>query len=143
MSIITKSGSPIKGSPTLFTLSKSALAAVTMVAADSYFSQLSNWKYIELVYRSSIGKQKEIMKFNALLSSPTANFLVSLKAKDVFQIRKIVIKDFDGGSFEIPRSALNAAEFDVSLVSLNEDNYILLENLEELLFEDGTNAILD
>jgi hypothetical protein len=42
---------------------------------------------------------------------------VSLKAKDVFEIHKIVIKDFDGGAFEVPRSALTASEFDVDMTA--------------------------
>jgi hypothetical protein len=40
---------------------------------------------------------------------------VSLKAKDVFEIHKIVIKDFDGGTFQVMRSELTTAEFDVDM----------------------------
>ena len=112
MPIITKAGAPEKGSPTEFTLDKTALAAIV---ADAYYADEDNWKEVVLNYKSSTGNQKEIVKFDASLASPTANFAVSLKAKDVFEIHKIVIKDFDGGSIVIPRSALVVADFDVTL----------------------------
>jgi hypothetical protein len=110
--IITKAGSPVKGSPTEFTLDKAALA---LLIADAYYADEDNWKEVVLNYKSSTGKQKEIVKFDASLASPAGNFAVSLKARDVFEIHKIVIKDFDGGSFEVPRSALTTAEFDVDM----------------------------
>ena len=118
MPIITKSGSPVKGLPTTFTLNKSDLAAVTSVAADAYFSQMTNWHKVVLVYRSSLGNQYEIVTFDASLASPTASFQVSLKARDIFQIDKIKIKDFDGGIFEVPRFALTVADFDVDMTPL-------------------------
>ena len=143
MPIITKTSSPVKGSPTVFILNKSDLATLPIVAADSYFSQTSNWKEVILIYKSSIGSQYEILRFDASLVSPTAVFEVSLKARDSFEIQAIKIRDFDGGWIEAPRSVLTVADFDVSLAAPSEDNYILLEDLEELLLEDGTNAILD
>jgi hypothetical protein len=115
MPIITKAGSPVKNSPTVFTLNKADLSAVASVAADIYFSDTANWKDVILVYKSSVGGQSEVLRFNASLASPTSIFQVSSKARDIFQIQKITIKDFDGGSFEIPRSALTTADFDVNM----------------------------
>ena len=143
MPILTKNETPAKGQKAEFQLDKAALAAVTSVAADSYFSDSSNWKSVDMIYKSNIGGQRLVIKFNAAQAIPAADFFITNKARDVFNIEKIIINDFDGDYFEIPRSALNVVEFDVSLTSLSEDNYILLENLEELLFEDGTNALLD
>jgi hypothetical protein len=115
MPIITKPSSIEKGTSASFSLDKSALAAVASVAADSYYSQSSNWKEVFLYYKSSTGNQRKMLKFNAELSSPTANFLASEKARDIFQVQKIVIMDFDGGSILIPRSQLTVAEFDVDM----------------------------
>jgi hypothetical protein len=115
MSILTKAAAPVKGSSTLFTLDKAALATVTSVAADAYFSDSANWKSVSLLYHSSVGNQHEIVKFDASQSSPTSKFLVSEQSRDIFEIKEIVIKDFDGGTFKVLRSELTTAEseFDV------------------------------
>ncbi len=124
MSIITKSGTPSKGSPTEFTLNKSELEAVSSVAGDTYFSDPLNWKSVFLVYQSTVGGQSEIIKFNASQNPCTANFEVSDKARNVFEIKKIIIKDFDEGSFEILRSELVAGDFDVDFSGTVVPNYI-------------------
>lgn len=115
MSIITKPSSISKNSPAEFILNKTALAAVTSVAADPYYSLSSNWSKVIIQYKSSVGNQKEVLQFDATQSSPTSQFLVSEKARDIFEVQKIVIADFDGGVFLIPRSQLNTAEFDVDM----------------------------
>lgn len=119
MSILTKASAPVKGTATLFTLDKAALAAVTSVAADAYFSDSANWKSVNLFYHSSVGNQHEVVKFEASQSSPTSKFLVSEQSRDIFEIQKIVIKDFDGGTFEVLRSELTTAEseFDVNVAA--------------------------
>lgn len=115
MTIITKPATVEKNSVAEFTLNKSVLAAVDSVVADSYFSNSQNWSEVLIYYKSSEGNQREILKFNATQASPTANFLVSDKARDIFQVQKIVIKDFDNGSFTVERTELVAAEFDVDM----------------------------
>lgn len=140
MSIITKAGSPVKGSRTDFTLSKAELA---LIITDGYYSDMTKWKKVILNYKSSIGDQHKILRFDATASSPTAIFFASLSARDVFKIYKIVIEDFDGGAFNVPRSQLVTSEFDVDLAAAEAENFILLEDGSQLLFEDSTNAILD
>jgi len=112
MPIITKPATIEKAQSASFTLDKSALAAVTSVLADLYFSDSVNWKEVLIYYQSTIDGQKEILKFDAALASPTTNFLVSDKARDIFKVKKIIIRDFDGGYFQVIRSELTAAEFD-------------------------------
>ena len=123
MPILTKAAAPVKGTATLFTLDKAALATVTSVAADAYFSDSANWKSVSLLYHSSIGNQHEVVKFEASQSSPTSKFLVSEQSRDIFEIQKIVIKDFDGGTFEVLRSELTTAEFDVDMASAPSTSY--------------------
>lgn len=114
MSIITKP-SIVKGTPAQFTLNKVQLLANSVVAADSYFSDSQNWYRVNLVYKSTVGGQYEIVEFDATQSSPTGNFLISEKARDSFEILKIKIIDFDGGFLEIPRSSLTSADFDITV----------------------------
>ena len=114
MPILTKPNSFQKGVSASFSLSKSALAALPEVAADDYFSDMENWSEVMVVYKSSVGRQYESVEFNAALPDPTASFLVSTRAKDVFEVQLINIVDFDGGIFTIHRSSLNTSEFDIN-----------------------------
>lgn len=115
MPIVSKPASIEKNAVAVFTLDKTVLAAVASVVADSYFSDSTKWSEVLIYYKSSEGNQREILKFDATQASPTANFLVSEFARDIFEVQKIVIKDFDNGSFVVQRSELVAAEFDVDM----------------------------
>jgi len=68
MPIITKPSTIDKNSPAEISLDKAALAAVSSVVADDYFSDSDNWKEVLIYYRSSTGNQREILKFNATVS---------------------------------------------------------------------------
>ena len=113
MAIITKPANIQKNVPASFSLNKAELIALPIVSSNPYFSVMSNWNKVTLFYSSSVGNQKAVLTFDASQATPTSNFLVSSKARDVFQIQKILISDFDNGIFEVPRSALTVAEFDI------------------------------
>ena len=123
MPIITKPSTIDKNSPAEISLDKAALAAVSLVVADDYFSDSDNWKEVFIYYKSSTGNQREILKFNATVSSPTADFLVSDKALDIFEVQKIVIVDFDAGNITIPRSQLTTSEFDIDMSTVTPPAY--------------------
>lgn len=114
MPIITKPGSIQKNVSASITLNKSVLAVNSIVAADTYFSDSSNWNQVIINYKSPIGNQKESLIFDASLASPTASFLVSLKARDTFEVQDIVITDFDGGFLKVERANLTTTDFDIS-----------------------------
>ena len=115
MPILTKNETPVKGQKAEFELDKAALAAVTSVAADSYFSDDANWNSVEMIFKSNPGKQRRTVKFDASQATPLASFFASVKARDIFEIEKIIINDFDSGTFTILRGELTVAEFDVTL----------------------------
>lgn len=114
MSILTKPAVQ-KGVAATFSINKSELLAHPLVAADSYFSDSANWYRINVVYKSSVGSQYEIVEFDASLATPTGTFLISPKARDQFQIQKVQITDFDGGFLEIFRADLVHNEWDINL----------------------------
>lgn len=126
MSIITKPSTITKNSAAEFTLDKVALASLSLVSSDSYFSDSSNWSKVLIQYKSSTGSQKEVLQFDATLASPISQFLVSDKALDIFQVQKIVIVDFDSGFLIIPRSALTTSEFDVDTSPVSSSGWDLL-----------------
>lgn len=115
MAIITKP-SILKGVAASVSLSKSELSALSVVSSDSYFSDQSNWEKVLVFYKSTIGKQIEVLSFDAAQSTPTANFLVSTHARDNFEVQKIMIMDFDSGSMSVSRSDLTAAGINVASV---------------------------
>jgi hypothetical protein len=125
MPILTKNETPTKGQKAEFQLDKAALAALSSVSSDIYFSDMTNWNQVELVYVSPVGRQRKVVKFDATQATPVGVFFASLKAKNDFQIQYIMINDFDGGEFKINRSELTVAEFDIDVggpapvVSLN------------------------
>lgn len=127
MAIITKTGTPSKGSPTTFTLDKTELASLVSALespSDVYYSSSSNWKTVFVVYKSSVGNQSEILKFDAAQSTPSADFSVSSTARDSFEVSKITIHDFDGGVFDIPRTELITSDFDVIFSSTPTPTFI-------------------
>jgi hypothetical protein len=111
MAVITK-GPIVKGSGGLITLDKTELVSLV---SDPYYQDLSNWKTVALLFKSSTGNQKIPVTFDATKASPTADFITSLKANDIFEINHIRILDFDKGSIVIPRSALTVGDFDIDL----------------------------
>ena len=113
MAIITISGSPSKGTPVLLTLNKTDLSNHSRVSADSYFSVISNWSSIILLYKSTSSNQQEIVKFNASESTPTAYAYIANEALGDFQIQKLFIKDKQHGSFIIDRANLITNQFDL------------------------------
>jgi hypothetical protein len=115
MPILTKNETPAKGQKAEFQLDKAALAAVTSVAADSYFSDSTNWKSVDMIFKSDLGKQRRLVKFDATQAIPISSFYASAKARDIFEIEKITINDFDGDSFVVLRGELTTSEFDIDM----------------------------
>jgi len=116
MSILTKPAVISKGTPALFTLNKSELAALSAISSDSYFSDSTNWSQIYLFYKSVEGNQTETVSFDARNLSPSAFFDVSLQARNAFTLQNILIFDFDNAAHVVKREQIPAATtFDVTL----------------------------
>lgn len=114
MPIISYPQPPQKGSPSSVTLDKAELLAVSVVSQDPYFSDQNNWNKIIVFMRSANSNQNIQYIFDASESQPTAQFLATEKARDDFELVKLVINDFDGGSLTLNRNVLNEQEFDFS-----------------------------
>jgi len=114
MPIITKPASIEKNSLAEISLDKSALAAIV---SNLYFQDSDNWKSVDMVFVSNPGNQRKVIKFDAAQLSPLASFYASAKAENIFEIKKIVINDFDGGKFTILRVDIPNAttEFDIDM----------------------------
>jgi hypothetical protein len=141
MAIITYAAPPSKGQPTIVTLNKADLLLNSVVAADDYFSNSSNWKAVTVTLQLSGGKQKVKMRFNAQEATPTSRIFLSEKAQDGdFEVTDIRIVDFDRGSLYVGRGSLNASEFDLEIneevPALTGDTFTRTFNTEQLSWED-------
>jgi hypothetical protein len=116
MAILTKP-TIAKGQPNEIDLSKSELALLSKVVNDSYFSDQTNWSKVIVEYKSAEGNQHEMMIFDASEASPKANFEVSEKARDSWEVQSVKIMDFDGGYLKLGRGDLTVEEFDIVLSS--------------------------
>jgi hypothetical protein len=137
MAIITKP-TISKGQANEIDLSKSDLAAVSKVVNDSYFSDQANWSKVAMEYESDTGEQIEMLIFDASQESPKANFEVSEKAKDNWQVKSVIIMDFDGGYLKLGRGDLTVEEFDIALGSVGGDVAMLFSNS----LHHSTNAVI-
>jgi hypothetical protein len=113
--ILTKD--PItKGSPATFTLDKAALALVASVANSTYYADTANWKSVVIIYKSDTGNQSKKVTFDVSGAGPyTAPFYASIQSKDVFDVSKILILDYDGGNHPVYSSELTVGEFDIDM----------------------------
>jgi hypothetical protein len=102
----------VKGQNNQITLNKSDLA---QQVSDIYFQDSANWKQVVLFYETSEGKQRKVLVYDASQGTPAANFNISERARDEWQIKRVAFYDFDGGSLTINRGDLTVAEFDILL----------------------------
>lgn len=120
MAIVNFNTTPLKGTAGEMQLDKTNLAALTSVTNHTYFSNISNWKKVTLYYKSTVGNQKLAIKFTATDTTPLANFLASTTARDKFEVKFIIIEDFDDGYMRVERSELVVTEFDVCFGNCDE-----------------------
>jgi len=120
MAILTKP-TITKGQANEFDLSKSELAAISKVVNDSYFSDQANWSKVVVEYKSAEGNQHKMVTFDASDESPKANFELSEKAKDDWEVQSVKIMDFDGGYLKLVRGDLTVEEFDIALSSVVDE----------------------
>ncbi len=135
MAIITKPSSIMKGESFTFSLSKSELADLQILNSDSYFRDTDNWDKVVLNYNSSIGNQHKSLTFNASDISPSFVFSTSDKARNSFIVYSIDIIDFDGQIFSIPRSELNAEDFDLDLSGSVTESFLLLDDGDSFMLD--------
>ena len=117
MPIITKPSTIEKDVPATFTLDKTALAALPVVAANAWYGDMTHWKRVILNYVSVQYGESLFVTFDATQASPTGTWLAPAICQDVFEIVSISITDFANGTFRVPTSSLNQAEFAIDMAS--------------------------
>jgi hypothetical protein len=151
MSIISIPSNIVKGQPATITLFKGELLSNQVVASNFYFSNLNNWNKVVLNYKSTVGNQKAIVEFSKNDNFAPATFLVSEKARDVFELDSIYITDNDGQILVVPSTSFTASQFTIDMTEeTNEENnpesdgfVLLLEDGNTFLLESGDYLLLE
>ena len=115
MPILTKPTFVRKNIVSIFSLNKSELALHPKVVASAHFSNTSVWDRVTIKYKSLTLGQFETVIFNAETLQPVGQYYVSPISENIFQVEKVSIIDKDGAILLIPRSELNAVDFDIDL----------------------------
>lgn len=97
MALIEGTTGITKGTAAALTLNKATLFALAPVLADAYFSVQANVEKVRVIYRSTLGNQQKIVSFELSQATPTSNVFFSLKARNAFEIYKIILQDYDEG----------------------------------------------
>jgi hypothetical protein len=147
MAILSIPSPIIKGEPAEITLFKGELLNNEVVSSNFYFSNQANWNVVEVVYRSEVGNQKAIVKFQKSDNFAPGTFLVSEKARDVFVLDFIRIVDGDGQILVIPSTAFNASQFTIDMseeTNPDSDGFVfLLEDGNTFILESGDYLLLE
>jgi hypothetical protein len=120
---------PTKGTPLSVELNKDELVDLVFnLNADPYFLDKTNWKYVLITMQSSEGKQTEVMMFDCdnVSNLVYTDFLISLTARDAWEIQTLAITDFDGGCLRLSAKDgqldPNDFNFDLNTASLPTEN---------------------
>lgn len=92
------------------TISYSRVSLKALVS-DSYFADDANWDKVVFYYRDATGSQKTYVNASAAGGAVSGKIKVSSRARaNTWQLYKILIVDFDGGSHVIQRSSLDSSD---------------------------------
>lgn len=79
--------------------------------SDAYFEDDENWSKVVFYYRDATGNQKTYVNASAAGGVVSGTMKVSSRARgNTWQLYKILIVDFDGGSYVIQRSSLDSSD---------------------------------
>lgn len=89
-------------------ISYSTVSLTALVTDDAYFEDNTNWKKVVFYYRDATGKQKTYV---TMQGSQSGAISVSSRALgNTWQLYKILISDFDGGTYTVKRSSLDSSD---------------------------------
>jgi hypothetical protein len=104
MALITLPAEPTKGESQSYSLNFTELAGLVN---DSYFTDQSNLRLIEVVYQSSTSNQIELIAFTPSgATSLTSNAEFSLQARDIFDLVNVVLIDKQNGRYAVSASEI-------------------------------------
>ena len=139
MSLLSGIAATAPGASSALTISYSGLIAAASIS-DAYWSVSANWSAVRVIYADATDNQRKVMVFTA--DAAVANFVPSLTARaNTWALHSVVLDDFDGGTYSIPRSAIASASGYDMLVSAGDTHTSLLLHFNSTL-DSSSNALV-
>jgi hypothetical protein len=102
-----------KNASATINLDKASLFSLSAVVADAWFSNPTNVKRCIVKYDSVVGNQSKTLIFDLSQTSPSDSIYFSPRARDNFQLDRLILEDFQGDVLVLSRSDLPTS-FDIS-----------------------------
>jgi len=131
MALLTLPEQPLKDELQQYSLSVPELISLI---DDAYFEEISNWTYVSVMYGSSISNQVEVINFYPTnpLQEVSSMAIFAATARDLFELKSIIIYDKQNGYYPIYASQIEDVEqynIDLTPPITNVLNYELLDNI--------------
>ncbi len=100
-------------------MGKDALKTISKVSSSAVFSNESNWKLVNYVFKHSSSSRRLVSSFRSDFNSiKKAKLKTNMKAGDTFELQKIIISKADRTHLVIKRSEISeASDYDFSLLN--------------------------
>lgn len=123
MALITIPVTPEKAVEQEYALSTTELFALV---SDSYFTDQANLRLIEVVYKSSISNQIELITFiPSGAASLTSNAEFSLEARNIFDLVSVVLIDKQNGRYVVSASEIpSVASYQIDFTPAPTGEYV-------------------
>jgi hypothetical protein len=116
--------SVVKGVPAIITLNKSELFSLSAISNDTFFSIESNVKSCLFEFTSNPGNQTHVLIFNLLNNSLTSKICLSTKARDLFELSRIILIGKENDVFFIEK---NQIPFQITIIPTSAKKYFSFE----------------
>ena len=101
-----------------FTMSKNMLKSNSIVSSHPVFSDESNWKLVNFVYKHTSSARRLVASFRSFEGSKKAKLKANMSAGDGFELHKIIISKADRTHLVLKRSQISdASGFDFNLLN--------------------------
>jgi hypothetical protein len=99
-------------------MNKDLVKQNSKVSSDPVFSQESNWKLVNFVYKHTDSSRRLVSSFKSFGSSKKTKLKANMKAGDNFELHKIIISKADKSFLVLKRNEISgASDFDFSLLN--------------------------
>lgn len=109
-----------KGIPAVVTLNKDELFSLGAITNDEFFSIETNIKSCLVEFTSNPGNQTHVLSFNLTSNAPTAKIKLSEKARDLFELSRIILVGKENEVFFIEK---NQIPFEINIIPILSNQY--------------------
>ena len=102
-----------------FEMNKDLVKQNEKVSSDPVYSQESNWKLVNFVYKHATSSRRLVSSFKFFSGSKKTKLKANMKAGDNFELHKIIISKSDKSFLVLKRSEISGAS-DFDFVLLND-----------------------